>query len=61
MKVYETNTPRAVLGFIAVAISATTIAALVIVPAKLDAATAAGYPVSAALTCITTTIREKRS
>jgi len=54
MKRYETKTPRAVLGFTAVAMAATTIAAMVIVPAKLDAATAAGYPVSAALTCITT-------
>lgn len=53
MRVYRTNTPRAVLGFIAAAVSAATIAFFVIVPAKLDAATAAGYPVSAALTCIT--------
>ena len=56
---YQANTPRALLGFLAVAMAATTIAALVIVPAKLDAATAAGYPVSAALTCITA--KEKRT
>ena len=53
MKAYQEKTPRALLGFAAVAMAATTIAAFVIVPAKLDAATAAGYPVSAALTCIT--------
>ena len=59
MKVYQAKTPRALLGFVAAAMTAATIAALVIVPANLDAATAAGYPVSAALTCITT--RENKS
>lgn len=59
MKAYRTKAPRALLGFLAVAMMATTIAALVIVPAKLDAATAAGYPVSAALTCLID--REKKS
>ena len=59
MKAYHTNTPRALLGFAALAMAATTIAALVIVPAKLDAATAAGSSVPGAITCVIA--KEKQS
>ena len=51
MNHYQSKAPRALLGFAAIAMAAITISAMVIVPAKLDAATVAGVAVAAAVTC----------
>jgi hypothetical protein len=48
MNRYEASRPRALLGLAALAMSAITIGALVFVPAKLDASTAANEHVAAA-------------
>ena len=48
MNRYEASPPRALLGLGALAMSAITIGALVFVPAKLDASTAANEHVAAA-------------
>ena len=48
MNRYEASPPRALLGLAALAMSAITIGAFVLVPAKLDASTAANDQVAAA-------------
>jgi len=48
MNRYEPSTPRAALGFIAVAMATITMAALVVLPAELDSVSADPYTQSAA-------------
>jgi hypothetical protein len=48
---YDASPPRALLGLAALAISAITIGAMVVVPAKLDASTTAHDRVAATVTC----------
>lgn len=48
MNPYEPTTPRAALGLIAAVMSATTMVALVVLPAKLESVAADRYPSTAA-------------
>ncbi len=60
MKKYEPATPRAALGVVAVAVSACTLWALIILPANLDA-DSAGFPVAAAKAATTVPVETRLS
>lgn len=48
MNRYKLSTPRAALGMIAVMMTATTMGALIVLPAKLESVSADAYPLTAA-------------
>ena len=56
MNRYKPSTPRAALGMIAFVMAATTMGAMVVLPAKLDAAGADGNPMTAATTATTSPV-----